>query len=243
MNNIVLYQPEIPQNTGNIMRTCVATNTKLHLIKPLGFQIDDAHLKRSGVNYIDKLEYEDLMCETVTVKVERETDKNNELSEFISNGEGHMFNVVHVHDDKYDVDGVYVLDATYDSKRKGNVNGEGFACCMFPIMDLLNYRGITIKQYDNSIDELLALSGIEADCPLVPPIVEKYQDNSKPISFDNVYKCLESIYSIMFANKDSETISRLIENTIDYSMMVSQKLFLKSAINSIRQEAEKYEFE
>lgn len=57
MNNIVLYEPEIPQNTGNIMRTCVATGTKLHLIKPLGFTIDDAHLKRYGVNYIDKLEY------------------------------------------------------------------------------------------------------------------------------------------------------------------------------------------
>ena len=57
MNHIVLYQPEIPQNTGNIMRTCVATNTKLHLIKPLGFKIDDASLKRSGVNYIDKLEF------------------------------------------------------------------------------------------------------------------------------------------------------------------------------------------
>lgn len=58
MNNIVLYEPEIPQNTGNIMRTCVATNTKLHLIKPFGFVLDDAHLRRSGVNYIDKLEYE-----------------------------------------------------------------------------------------------------------------------------------------------------------------------------------------
>lgn len=58
MNNIVLFEPEIPQNTGNIMRTCVATNTKLHLIKPLGFKLDDAHLKRSGVNYIDKLDYE-----------------------------------------------------------------------------------------------------------------------------------------------------------------------------------------
>ena len=57
MNNIVLYQPEIPQNTGNIMRTCVATNTKLHLIKPLGFKVDDASLKRSGVNYIDKLDW------------------------------------------------------------------------------------------------------------------------------------------------------------------------------------------
>ena len=58
MNNIVLYQPEIPGNTGNIMRTCVATNTKLHLIKPLGFILDDKNLKRSGVNYIDKLDYE-----------------------------------------------------------------------------------------------------------------------------------------------------------------------------------------
>ena len=58
MNNIVLYQPEIPGNTGNIMRTCVATNTKLHLIRPFGFILDDAHLKRSGVNYIDKLQYE-----------------------------------------------------------------------------------------------------------------------------------------------------------------------------------------
>ena len=58
MNNIVLYQPEIPGNTGNIMRTCVATDTKLHLIKPLGFVLDDKHLRRSGVNYIDKLNYE-----------------------------------------------------------------------------------------------------------------------------------------------------------------------------------------
>lgn len=58
MLNIVLYQPEIPTNTGNIMRTCVATNTKLHLIKPLGFSLDEKSIKRSGVNYIDKLDYE-----------------------------------------------------------------------------------------------------------------------------------------------------------------------------------------
>ncbi len=57
MNHIVLFEPEIPQNTGNIMRTCVATNTILHLIKPLGFKLDEASVRRSGVNYIDKLEY------------------------------------------------------------------------------------------------------------------------------------------------------------------------------------------
>ena len=57
MLNIVLFEPEIPTNTGNIMRTCVATNTKLHLIEPLGFSLDEKSVKRSGVNYIDKLEY------------------------------------------------------------------------------------------------------------------------------------------------------------------------------------------
>lgn len=57
MINIVLFEPEIPQNTGNIMRTCVATGSILHLIKPLGFKLDEASIKRSGVNYIDKLEY------------------------------------------------------------------------------------------------------------------------------------------------------------------------------------------
>ena len=57
MINIVLYEPEIPQNTGNIMRTCVATGARLHLIEPLGFKLDDKTVKRCGVNYIDKLEY------------------------------------------------------------------------------------------------------------------------------------------------------------------------------------------
>lgn len=57
MINVVLFEPEIPTNTGNIMRTCVASDTVLHLIKPLGFKIDSASLKRAGVNYIDKLEY------------------------------------------------------------------------------------------------------------------------------------------------------------------------------------------
>lgn len=57
MINIVLFEPEIPQNTGNIMRTCVATNAKLHLIEPLGFLLNDKTIRRAGVNYIDKLEY------------------------------------------------------------------------------------------------------------------------------------------------------------------------------------------
>lgn len=56
--NIVLFQPEIPQNTGNIARTCVLTNSKLHLIKPLGFSLDEKHLKRAGLDYWQYLELE-----------------------------------------------------------------------------------------------------------------------------------------------------------------------------------------
>ena len=56
MLNIVLHEPEMPANTGNIGRSCVATNTRLHLIEPLGFQINDKMLKRAGLDYWDKLD-------------------------------------------------------------------------------------------------------------------------------------------------------------------------------------------
>ncbi len=57
MLNIVLLEPEIPMNTGNIGRTCVALNAKLHLIEPMGFQITEKQVKRSGLDYWDQLDY------------------------------------------------------------------------------------------------------------------------------------------------------------------------------------------
>ena len=56
--NIVMVEPEIPQNTGNIARTCAATGGKLHLVEPLGFEITDKTLKRAGLDYWDKLDIE-----------------------------------------------------------------------------------------------------------------------------------------------------------------------------------------
>ena len=67
MINIVLYCPEIPQNTGNISRTCAVTGARLHIIKPIGFEISDRTLKRAGLDYWDKLDvtyyenYEDFL--------------------------------------------------------------------------------------------------------------------------------------------------------------------------------------
>lgn len=63
MFNIVLVEPEIPQNTGNIARTCAATGTALHLVKPMGFSIDDKYVKRAGLDYwpyVDITVYESL---------------------------------------------------------------------------------------------------------------------------------------------------------------------------------------
>lgn len=67
MINIVLYSPEIPQNTGNISRTCAVTGARLHIIRPIGFEISDRTLKRAGLDYWDKLDvtyyenYEDFL--------------------------------------------------------------------------------------------------------------------------------------------------------------------------------------
>lgn len=57
MINIVLLEPEIPANTGNIGRTCVAAGARLHLIEPMGFQITEKQVKRAGLDYWDKLDY------------------------------------------------------------------------------------------------------------------------------------------------------------------------------------------
>ena len=61
--NVVLFQPEIPQNTGNIARTCVVTNSKLHIIKPMGFSLDEKHIRRAGLDYwkyLDLTVYENI---------------------------------------------------------------------------------------------------------------------------------------------------------------------------------------
>ena len=79
--NIVLYEPEMPANTGNIGRTCVATNTKLHLIEPLGFKLSEKHLVRAGLDYWDKLDvtvysdYQDFLKRNPGAKIYMATTK------------------------------------------------------------------------------------------------------------------------------------------------------------------------
>lgn len=72
--NIVLHEPEIPANTGNIGRTCVATGTKLHLIEPLGFSLSEKHLKRAGMDYwkdLDVTVYENWEISVKEIRVQK----------------------------------------------------------------------------------------------------------------------------------------------------------------------------
>ena len=79
--NIVLHQPEIPANTGNIGRTCVATGTRLHLIEPLGFRLNEKSIKRAGLDYWDDLEvirytnYEEFLEKNPNAKIYYATTK------------------------------------------------------------------------------------------------------------------------------------------------------------------------
>lgn len=81
MLNIVLHEPEIPANTGNIGRTCVATGTRLHLIEPLGFSLDEKKLKRAGMDYWKDLDvrtyidFEDFMEKNPGAKIYMATTK------------------------------------------------------------------------------------------------------------------------------------------------------------------------
>jgi len=83
--NIVLFEPEIPANTGNIGRTCVATGTKLHLIKPLGFSIDEKAVRRAGLDYWQYLDlevyenYEDFCMKNPGAKVYYATTKGKNV--------------------------------------------------------------------------------------------------------------------------------------------------------------------
>lgn len=83
--NIVLYEPEIPANTGNIGRTCVATGTKLHLIEPLGFSLSEKALKRAGMDYWSQLEveryvnYEDFLQRHPGAKIYMATTKAKKI--------------------------------------------------------------------------------------------------------------------------------------------------------------------
>ena len=191
---------------------------------------------------IDKLDYPDLICDGTTIEVQIEDNLDNQFKDIINSGEGHMKNLIFIKDDKYEVDGVYLLDSTYDSKRPKFPNGLGFSNFMIPVTDLIEYKDCRIKQYDDSYDEFLGLFGIESNCPDIPPVISKYESKSSPIPYETLEKVISNTLKIIFYVEDEEKLKEKVENEMDWSMIFSKSLFKNTAKNSIRIEAEKYDF-
>ena len=100
--NIVMVEPEIPQNTGNIARTCAAIGAKLHLVKPLGFDISDKYLKRAGLDYWDKLDIEE--HESLNAFLEKYKPEENNMYYSTTKGQ-HCYSDV----DYSEMDEVFIL--------------------------------------------------------------------------------------------------------------------------------------
>ena len=100
--HVVLVEPEIPQNTGNIARTCAAIGAKLHLVKPLGFEISDKYLKRAGLDYWDKLEIEE--HDSFSKFLEKYKPENNNMY-FVTTKGQHVYSDV----DYSEMDEVFIL--------------------------------------------------------------------------------------------------------------------------------------
>ena len=100
--NIVLVEPEIPQNTGNIARTCAATGGKLHLVYPLGFDITEKQVKRAGLDYWDKLDIEE--HESLQAFLEKYKPEENNMF-FITTKGKHIYSEI----DYSDMEEVFVL--------------------------------------------------------------------------------------------------------------------------------------
>ncbi|MBS4537787.1 tRNA (uridine(34)/cytosine(34)/5-carboxymethylaminomethyluridine(34)-2'-O)-methyltransferase TrmL [Clostridium sp. D2Q-11] len=139
--NIVLMEPEIPQNTGNIARTCAATGSSLHLIRPLGFSLDSKHLKRAGLDYWDLLDvhyydsYEELIEKVGQNKVFYATTKAD-----------HSYTDMEFNDDCYII---------FGKETKGipeeilNENKE--TCLRIPMINNKNARSLNLANSVNII--------------------------------------------------------------------------------------------
>ena len=132
--NIVLVEPEIPQNTGNISRTCAATGARLHIVEPMGFKIDDKKLKRAGLDYwhlLDITYYKD-------------------LDDFFARNEGPFFyfstKAKHIHSDVSYPDGAYLV---FGKETKGLpewlLHDHPESCVRLPMIDKDSARSLNLS--------------------------------------------------------------------------------------------------
>ncbi|MCT4607360.1 MAG: tRNA (uridine(34)/cytosine(34)/5-carboxymethylaminomethyluridine(34)-2'-O)-methyltransferase TrmL [Marinisporobacter sp.] len=139
--NIVLFEPEIPPNTGNIARTCAATGSSLHLIKPLGFSIDDKHLKRAGLDYWDLLDLH------VYENIDELFDRYKEAKFFFGTTKGKHFYT----DVKYEEDCFIVFGKETAGLPKRIHNEYQESCIRIPMVENERARSLNLSNSVNII--------------------------------------------------------------------------------------------
>ena len=126
--NVVLYEPEIPANTGNIGRTCVATGTRLHLIAPLGFHLDEKAIKRAGMDYWSELDV------TTYVNWEDFCEKNPGAKIYMATTKGrHVYTEVSYEPDCYIMFGKESAGIPEEIYEAAHMDGAGERACFFRI--------------------------------------------------------------------------------------------------------------
>ena len=187
---------------------------------------------------INKLNMNGLRCDNFsTVMKESGEKKNDMLSEYLSINTGHMQNLIYIDDEKYNVHGRYIEDATWDSLNDKYPKGKGFARFMFPVTDLLYVDGVKFEQYSDSIDEMLAMINMDVYEPQRLRVVEDNIDNSIPIPYETIHECLKNVYRKTTKIDDEEKLEKTVNYALDISKKVSTLIFTDNAINSIRVKA------
>ena len=183
---------------------------------------------------IDKLNIKGLRCDNFTT-VLKEKDKNgNEfLSEYVSLNTGHMQNLIYIDDDKYNVHGRYIEDATWDSLNNKYPKGKGFANFMFPVKDLEHIKNVKFEQYNDSIDEMLAIINIDVYTPQRLRVVEENLDYSIAIPYETIYGCLKNVYRKILKLEDEEQLDKTVVSALNISKEVSDLIFDEGATNAI----------
>ena len=187
---------------------------------------------------IDKLNMNGLRCDNFSTVMKESVEKKNDmLSEYLSINTGHMQNLIYIDDEKYNVHGRYIEDATWDSLNDKYPKGKGFARFMFPVIDLTQIEGVKFEQYSDSIDEMLAMINMDVYEPQRLRVVEDNIDYSIAIPYETIHECLKNVYRKILKIDDEEKLEKTVQSALDISKKVSTLIFTDNASNSIRVKA------
>ena len=175
---------------------------------------------------IDKLGMPELECDLVACKF---VDEHNEIME------SHCHNLVKIRDKKYGIDGYYVEDACWDSKNESYPNGKGIANFMYPVEDLIHYKGLGFDQFHSKVDNLFKMVGLgnrKLD-PYSLPIISENIDKSTPIESKKYEECLTNLFKKMNPEETKENIEEKVASVMKLTHLTAYLIFNEKAIGSI----------